>query len=64
MTNRTCKCGAVYQRTEAMAKSREFNSFECAVCGETMETWHSAWVPRYQLVARPIPPDKNGSPWW
>jgi len=26
-----------------MAPSRELNSFECSVCGETMESWNSAW---------------------
>lgn len=41
-------------RTEGMAAVREVNSFECSVCGETMETWNSAWVPTYRLIAGPI----------
>jgi hypothetical protein len=48
--HRSCKCGAVYRRTESMAKSRQIASFECAVCGETMESWNSAWVPSYRLI--------------
>lgn len=51
---RTCRCGAVYRRTEFMAPSREVNSFECAVCGETLEHWNSAWVPTYRLIIGPI----------
>ena len=37
-----------------MAAAREVNSFECSVCGETMETWNSAWVPTYRLIAGPV----------
>jgi hypothetical protein len=37
-----------------MAKTREFASFECSVCGATMETWHAAWVPLYRLIAGPV----------
>lgn len=36
-----------------MAKSRQIASFECAVCGETMESWNSAWVPSYRLIVGP-----------
>jgi hypothetical protein len=50
MDNRACKCGAVYRRTESMAPGREIDSFECAVCGVTMERWNSAWVPTYRLI--------------
>jgi hypothetical protein len=35
--HRLCICGAVYRRTESMAPSREIASFECAVCGTTLE---------------------------
>jgi hypothetical protein len=48
---RQCKCGAIYHRTEAMAASREIDSFECTACGATLETWDSAWVPTYRLIA-------------
>ena len=50
---RSCKCGAVYDRSEHMVEEREISSFECAVCGETIENWNSAWVPRYRFIACP-----------
>jgi len=37
-----------------MAPAREVNSFECSHCGETLESWNSAWVPSYRLVVGPI----------
>jgi hypothetical protein len=52
--HRHCTCGAVYARTESMAPRREMSSFECAVCGQTMENWNTAWVPSYRLVASPV----------
>jgi predicted SprT family Zn-dependent metalloprotease len=59
--HRTCQCGAVYNRTEAMAPSREIASFDCSVCGATMESWNTAWVPTYRLIAGPVrlPPTTN-----
>jgi hypothetical protein len=51
--HRSCKCGAVYDRSEHIAEAREISSFECAVCGETIENWNSAWVPRYRFIACP-----------
>jgi len=51
---RSCKCGAVYDRSEHIVESREISSFECAVCGETLENWNSAWVPRYRFIAGPL----------
>jgi hypothetical protein len=48
--HRSCNCGAVYSRTEAMAPNRQIASFECAVCGATMESWNTAWVPTYRLI--------------
>jgi hypothetical protein len=50
---RQCRCGAIYHRTEAMAASREIDSFECTACGVTLETWDTAWVPTYRLIAEP-----------
>jgi hypothetical protein len=47
------RCGAIYHRTEAMAPSREIDSFECTACGATLEKWDSAWVPTYRLIAEP-----------
>jgi len=52
--HRHCKCGAIYRRTEAMAPTRKLSSFECTVCGETMESWNTTWVPTYRLVVGPI----------
>ena len=54
---RQCKCGAIYHRTEAMAPSREINSFECTACGTTLETWDTAWVPAYRLISEPTAED-------
>jgi hypothetical protein len=50
---RSCRCGAVYDRSEHIVESREISSFECAVCGKTIENWNSAWVPRYRFIACP-----------
>jgi hypothetical protein len=58
--NRTCKCGAIYRRTEAVIEAREINSYECVVCGVTLESWNSAYVPTYRLVVGPVrPPDQS-----
>ena len=57
--HRHCKCGAVYRRTESMAPRREMSSFECAVCGETMETWNTARVPTFKLIAGPVRPQSS-----
>jgi hypothetical protein len=53
-TNRTCECGAVYARSEAMASGREISSFQCSVCDQTMEFWNTAWVPTYRFLMGPI----------
>ena len=50
---RQCRCGALYHRTEAMAASREIDSFECTACGVTLEKWDTAWVPTYRRIAEP-----------
>jgi hypothetical protein len=39
--------------SEHILEAREISSFECAVCGETIENWNSAWVPRYRFIACP-----------
>jgi hypothetical protein len=42
-----------------MASGRQISSFECLLCGTTMETWNTAWVPAYRLVAGPaVMPEK------
>jgi hypothetical protein len=52
--HRACQCGAIYHRTEAAALVREIASFGCEVCGSTMESWNTAWMPNYRLVAGPV----------
>jgi stage III sporulation protein SpoIIIAA len=52
--HRTCVCGAVYNRTASMAPERQISSFECSVCDQTMESWNTAWVPSYRLIAGPV----------
>jgi hypothetical protein len=37
---RSCKCSAVYDRSEHIVEEREISSFECAVCGKTIENWN------------------------
>jgi hypothetical protein len=57
---RQCRCGAIYHRTEAMAASREIDSFECTACGVTLETWDTTWVPTYRRIAdAAIEPDEQ-----
>jgi stage III sporulation protein SpoIIIAA len=48
-THRTCKCGAVYERSEHIAEEREISSFECAVCGATIENWNSCVYRKLKL---------------
>ncbi len=50
--HRKCPCGAIYRRTHVMASRREVDSFECSVCGETLESWNSAWVPSSSIALR------------
>jgi hypothetical protein len=52
--HRTCRCGAIYRRTEGMAPERQVDSFECSECGVTLESWNTAWVPTYRLIVGPI----------
>ena len=60
--HRSCKCGAVYDRSEHMVEDREISSFECAVCGKTIENWNSAWVPRFRFIASPARTPKDNPP--
>jgi hypothetical protein len=53
---RTCQCGAIYARNEAMAAGREISSYQCVLCDRTLESWNSTWVPTYRLVMRPVKP--------
>jgi predicted SprT family Zn-dependent metalloprotease len=52
--NRSCKCGAIYRRTESMAPERQISSYECAMCGSTLESWNTAWAPSFRLIAGPV----------
>ena len=46
-----------------MGASREIDSFECLACGTTLETWDTAWVPTYRLIAEPaIKIDEQANP--
>jgi hypothetical protein len=54
MTIRNCQCGAIYDRTEHVALRREIESFDCKLCGTTLESWNTALVPRYRLLAWPV----------
>ena len=33
-----------------MAPDRQMSSFVCAVCETTLESWNTAWVPKYRLI--------------
>jgi hypothetical protein len=59
MAIRTCQCGAVYDRTETVVSQREIESFECKFCGTTLESWHSALVPRYRFLSGPVRPPRE-----
>ena len=54
MAIRKCQSGAVYFRTEHVALRREIESFDCKLCGATIESWNSALVPRFRFVAGPV----------
>jgi hypothetical protein len=49
----TCKCGALYERTEFHSASREADSFVCQVCGHILEVFSEAKAPRYRLISGP-----------
>jgi hypothetical protein len=60
--HRSCKCGAVYRRTESMAPARQIDSYECAVCGSTLESWNTAWVPAFRLITGPVISEQSHLP--
>jgi hypothetical protein len=51
---RSCKCGALYSRSETVAPSPQRGRFDCAICGRTLESWTSTVVPSYRLLAGPV----------
>lgn len=50
---RTCKCGAVYERTEQSIPARDIEDFSCEVCGGELEHFSGAAVVSYRLIRRP-----------
>jgi hypothetical protein len=52
--HRSCQCGVLYDRSEAIAPERQVGSFDCRLCGTTLESWNSANVPTYHLLAGPV----------
>lgn len=45
-----CDCGARYQRAEARLPIKDIGVFECDLCGQVLEHWHSQIVPHYKLM--------------
>ena len=52
-SQRICQCGAVYERTETHEATVEAGSFDCPVCGHTLEVFSDMSAPRYRLLSRP-----------
>jgi hypothetical protein len=48
-----CSCGAVYERETHKLQYRDHDSYECRICGETLETWNGSVIPEFKLVQRP-----------
>jgi len=46
-----CECGARYRRAEARLPIKDIGVFECDVCGQVLEHWHSQTVPHFKLIA-------------
>ena len=49
----TCPCGAIYERREDKVTFRDKDSYDCRVCGETLDEWNGSRIPRYTLIQRP-----------
>ena len=49
----TCKCGAVYERTEERLTCRDSDHFVCRCCGETLESWSGSRIPVFRLIKEP-----------
>jgi hypothetical protein len=49
----TCKCGALYERTEFHSAPREADSFVCPACGHTLEIFGDVKARRYRLISGP-----------
>jgi len=46
-TEVNCACGAVYERTKPKVMFSDQASFECSVCGKTIEEWSSSRYPTF-----------------
>lgn len=51
----TCRCGAIYERTEVKFMARDKDTANCQVCGDELESWNSSRVPQFRLslISRP-----------
>jgi hypothetical protein len=49
----TCKCGALYERTEFHSAPREADSFVCSACGHILKMFSDVKAPRYRLISGP-----------
>ncbi|MEH2478798.1 transposase-like protein [Nitrobacteraceae bacterium AZCC 2146] len=50
----TCKCGALYERTEFNAAPRAADRFSCTVCEHTLEVFTGTSAPTYRLISGPL----------
>jgi hypothetical protein len=45
-----CKeCGSIYEVAVTRMPIKDRDSFECEICGSTMRTWSSTYVPSFEL---------------
>jgi hypothetical protein len=44
-----CICGAIWERTEVQATTRDSDDFQCT-CGRTLETWNRSRIPQFRLL--------------
>ena len=51
----TCVCGAEYTKTINRLPMRDTDRAFCDVCGVEIDSWHSTFVPSYELIADPTP---------
>jgi hypothetical protein len=49
----TCRCSAIYERTEFNAAPRETYGFDCTVCAKTLELFTATKAPNYRLISGP-----------
>jgi hypothetical protein len=49
-SEKTCSCGAIYERTVVTLPIKDIGAFECCVCSERLEIWHGRSVPVYRFA--------------